>query len=255
MPNKGWRHSKESKEQMRLSALGNSDGGMTGKHHSQKSNEKNRKSHLGKVPWNKGKRDPNAKRNLPKTKKKRIASEAARENMSKSHMGQPSPRKGVHLSEATKKKLSLSHILPDDQKPRVKKICKGCGIEFEVTPSQDSYGNGKYHSKECQIKYSVGKNSPSWKGGVAPLQKIIRMSQEYINWRNAVFKRDNYLDWFSGCKGDIVAHHIKKFSDIIDEYNICTFEDALNCPKLWDVNNGVTMLNSSHQAFHDMYGW
>lgn len=43
---------------MRLSALGNSDGGMTGKHHSEKSNEQNRQAHLGKVPWNKGKTMP-----------------------------------------------------------------------------------------------------------------------------------------------------------------------------------------------------
>jgi hypothetical protein len=258
LPKKGFKHSEESKERMRQSATGNSNGGMSGKHHSPESNKKNSESHLGRIPWNKGKHDPNAKRNQPKIKKVKIPreiSESTRKNLSESHKGKPSPRKGVHLSDETKKKLSISHTLPDDQKPRVIKICEGCGISFKVTPSQDSYGWGRFHSKACRQAFEVKENSPQWKGGISPLHKVIRMNQAMIDWREKVFQRDNYMDWFSGCTGDIVAHHIKKFSQIITDNKITTLEEALACPELWDVNNGITMLRKNHRAYHDMWGW
>jgi hypothetical protein len=258
MPKKGFRHSEISKERMRISAIGNSEGGMTGKHHSPESNERNRQSHLGKIPWNGGRQDPNAKRNQPKskgTKEPKIVSEATRKKLSDSHKGKTSPRKGHHHTEETKKKLSISHTLPEDKKPRVIKICKGCGITFKVTPSRDGYGWGLFHSKACRRAFETGQNSPQWKGGISPLHKVIRMSQEMVNWRMKVFERDNYQDWFSGCSGDIVAHHIKKFSQIIKENKITTFEEALACPELWDINNGMTMLRVSHRAHHEMWGW
>jgi len=242
---------------MRASASGNYDGGMSGKHHTEESNEKNRQSHIGKIPWNKGKRDPGAKRNRPKPEKlktPKIISDVTRQKLVESHKGKTSPRKGVHLTEATKKKLSESHKLPEGEKKRVRKICNGCGTVFYVTPSQDRYGNGKYHSKECQIKYMVKEKSPQWKGGIAPLRKVIQGQPEYINWRNKVFERDNYCDWFSGCKGELEAHHIIKFSKLLKQYHIKTLEDALNCKALWDINNGVTMLQSTHRAYHEMWG-
>jgi len=256
MPSIGFKHSKKSKEQMRLSALGNSTGGMSGKHHTEESKQKNKEKHLGKIPWNKGMHDPNAKRNqIKQPREKRTISESTRQKLIDSHKGKPSPRKGVHLSEATKQKLSISHILPDDEKPRVKKICKNCNIEFEVTPSRDNYGYGVFHSKQCQLEYQVKENSPQWKGGISPLRKLIQEQPEYIAWRIAVFERDDYKDWFSGCKGDLAAHHIIKFADIIERNNIKTVDDALNCAELWDINNGITMLKKSHKVYHDMWGW
>ena len=249
---KGFTMSEASKEKMRLAKLGK-PGNHTQKHTSE-SKERNRNSHLGKVPWNKGLRKPKEpKATLPK--ERRIISDQTRQRMRDSHLGKPSPRKGVCLSDETKEKLSISHKIPDDERTGKYKICKGCGCEFYVTPSRERYGWGIYHSKKCQHKYEVQENSPQWKGGIAPLRKVIQGQPEYINWRNAIFERDDYRDWFSGCRGNIEAHHIVKFSTLLKIHNVKTLDDALKCESLWDVNNGITLLRASHKAFHEMFGW
>lgn len=57
-----------------------------------------------------------------------------------------------------------------------------------------------------------------WKGGITPLNKIIRNSSEYKLWREAVFKRDGYkCIWCGACCGmgrTVIfnADHIKPFS-------------------------------------------
>jgi hypothetical protein len=99
-----------------------------------------------------------------------------------------------------------------------------------------------------------GENSHKWKGGISPLVMIIRGSVKMKDWKDAIFKRDGYKDYLSGCKGDIVAHHINPFAKIIEQYKITTLEEALNCDALWDINNGITMLRSSHLAYHNMWG-
>jgi len=99
-------------------------------------------------------------------------------------------------------------------------------------------------------------NHPNWKGGITPLHKQIQMCREMENWRIAIFERDNYKDWFSGCNvnGNGEVHHIKSRRKIIKENRITTIEQALNCSDLWDINNGITMLKTSHSAYHSMWG-
>jgi hypothetical protein len=53
-----------------------------------------------------------------------------------------------------------------------------------------------------------------WKGGVTPVNKLIRASHEYRVWRTTVFERDNYTCQICGIRGGrLNADHIKKFSD------------------------------------------
>jgi hypothetical protein len=67
----------------------------------------------------------------------------------------------------------------------------------------------------------AGANNPRWKGGVTPEHKKIRWSQEYKDFREEIFKRDNYTCQNKDCgrkrkPGDRVvlnAHHIKSFAD------------------------------------------
>ena len=74
-------------------------------------------------------------------------------------------------------------------------------------------------------------------------------------WRTLVFMRDNRADHFSGViSREIEAHHIVPLSALIKKFNIKTFDDAMNCDPLWDVNNGITMLRTSHIAYHNMWG-
>lgn len=92
-----------------------------------------------------------------------------------------------------------------------------------------------------------------WKGGCTLINKIIRSSIEYKNWRRDVFERDNYTCvWCKkrsgkGCLVILNADHIKPFGLILKENNIKTMEDALLCKELWDINNGRTLCNKCHK--------
>lgn len=58
-----------------------------------------------------------------------------------------------------------------------------------------------------------GEKSNMWKGGLTPINKIIRGSIEYKLWREAVFKRDNWTCIWCGQKThNLNADHIKPFA-------------------------------------------
>lgn len=96
----------------------------------------------------------------------------------------------------------------------------------------------------------------NWKGGLTELQDLIRRCTKYYEWRNAVFQRDNYHDWFSGidCGNTPRAHHIIRLRYLIKQNNIQTIQQAYECDALWDIYNGVTMLETTHSAYHQMWG-
>lgn len=57
-----------------------------------------------------------------------------------------------------------------------------------------------------------GENSHNWRGGITPINKLIRNSPEYILWRTAVFSRDNFTCVQCGKRGVVLnADHIKPF--------------------------------------------
>jgi hypothetical protein len=95
----------------------------------------------------------------------------------------------------------------------------------------------------------------NWKGGITSLYKQVRDSFEYRQWRSDVFQRDNFTCQGCGGKGSkIQAHHIKPFFVIIRENKIKTMEDAKNCAKLWNINNGQTLCIPCHKKTNN-YGW
>ena len=101
---------------------------------------------------------------------------------------------------------------------------------------------GKKHTEEIKQKMRGEKNG-NWKGGISPINHLIRESGTYREWRTAVFERDNYICVDCGLKGgwdkklkrriNIQADHIKPFSLF---------------PELrFDINNGRTLCVDCHK--------
>ena len=92
-----------------------------------------------------------------------------------------------------------------------------------------------------------GSKHSNWKGGISPERNIIMQTNEYKEWRNNVYQKDNYTCQCCGDNkgGNLNAHHIKNFSDYVD--------------LRFDVENGVTLCENCHNlskygSFHNIYG-
>ena len=118
-----------------------------------------------------------------------------------------------------------------------------------------SYGHtGKKHTKEVKqiisekIKGMFTKEKHwNWKGGISKIQARVRNMFRYRQWKSDVFERDKYTCQECGkIGGYLEAHHIIRFIDIINKYNIKTIEDSEQCEELWNINNGVTLCKKCH---------
>lgn len=77
-----------------------------------------------------------------------------------------------------------------------------------------------------------GENHPNWKGGITPERTRVYFTEEYINWRTTIFKRDNYICQICNKGGYIEAHHILPFISYPE--------------KRYDLNNGMTLCRKCH---------
>jgi hypothetical protein len=169
---------------------------------------------------------------------------------------------GYKHSEETKRKISKALIgKKRDQsvKDKISNTLMGVPKSEETKNKISSSKGGENCSYETRRKISTalkgkfkGDKSPLWKGGITPVNNAIRTSTNYSEWRTSVFKRDGYT-----CKmcndnigGKLNAHHITSFSYLMGYYNITTFEEALNCEALWDLNNGITLCKKCHKSVH-----
>lgn len=110
-------------------------------------------------------------------------------------------RRKERYSEEWKKKLSLSH-----------KGKKPWNTGKKRAPFSEEW-KAKI-MKNLAKPFQKGELSPSWKGGVTPMNKKIRMSSEYKLWRVAVFTRDDYTCVLCRIKGGTLnADHIKRFAE------------------------------------------
>jgi len=138
------------------------------------------------------------------------ASQETRWRMSVSHLGKK-------LSEAQRKKMSISMKLNGHMPPILK-----------------------------------GEKNSHWKGGVTPLYFSIRGLREMDEWRIAVFERDGYkcLRCKDDTGGNLNAHHVKPFIQILNEYGVKNIDDAIACLELWRIDNGVTLCSDCHKKEH-----
>lgn len=133
-----------------------------------------------------------------------------------------------------------------------------CGNQSVVVGSSLTAGTSQ--SCGCVIKEKItGDQHWNWKGGSTDLNIALRSCMEYIIWRRNVFNRDMYTCQKCGDKtgGNLCVHHIKSFSLLIEENKITNINDV-ECSKLWDLSNGVTLCNTCHHqgdhSYHVIYG-
>ena len=143
---------------------------------------------------------------------------------------------------------------------RINYVCKICGKKYFRYPSQIKWrGQTVACSKQCRaiseigkytpqylrdlrkINVKRGKNSNLWTGGVSSINRRIRASADFKNWRTKIFERDNYTCQYCKKRGGIELHphHIKPFAYY---------------PELrFRVQNGVTLCKNCHKET-DTYG-
>ncbi len=137
-------------------------------------------------------------------------------------------KKGHKLSEEAKKKISI----------RMK--------EKRIKPPSNLGKKFPNRKKPSKITWR-GENHGNWKGGITPLEVLIRSSFKNRQWRSDIFTRDNFTCQDCGRKERLETHHIKPLFEIIKDYNIKTLEDADVCEELWNLNNGTTLCISCHK--------
>jgi 5-methylcytosine-specific restriction endonuclease McrA len=117
---------------------------------------------------------------------------------------------------------------------------------------------GKRHSEEAKDKMSLAQaksrnlNIENWIRKERTLYDAIRNSYRNKEWRIAVYEKDNYECQHCGDAkgGNLNSHHLYPFAEILIDFGIETFEDALECGQLWDVNNGLTLCEDCHTIEH-----
>lgn len=94
---------------------------------------------------------------------------------------------------------------------------------------------GEYLS--VQVRVDILRGSGKVRGGSGSQRNM----PEYIEWRSAVYERDNYTCQECGSTGQLNAHHIKAWSS----------HPALR----FDVENGVTLCLECHAEKHPHLGF
>lgn len=177
--------------------------------HSEKTRLKISESSKGKNTWSKGKK----------------ASEETRQKMRDNSPRYWERKKRAPFSEGHKDKVSKVHLgrnRPEETKAKMK---------------ANSWSKGKF-AKEHPCWVEEKKN---------PLNKSIRHTFKYVEWRNTVFIRDNFTCVLCGMKGYMEADHYPiRFIDILKKNLIETIEQAFDCLELWDTNNGRTLCKPCH---------
>jgi hypothetical protein len=101
-----------------------------------------------------------------------------------------------------------------------------------------------------------GSKNPRWKGGITELNSIIRHCIEYKNWRRAVFEKDNYTCVKCGLRGGEleVDHYPILFCELMQKYNIKSYDDVKNHKEFWNIDNGRVLCLKCHNRTFKFLG-
>ena len=167
-----------------------------------------------------------------------------REHMSLVHKGQI-PGSLEQLRKHAKSKANLIHLQKINEAKKGKNFIEMYGLEKANRIKQviSTTHKGKEVSLEMrkQISKSLlgnplisGENNWNWKGGITPVNKRIRASFDYEEWRTKVFERDLYICQICfQAGGYLQADHKKPFS-LYPDLRL-------------DINNGQTLCFDCHK--------
>lgn len=230
---KGFKHSEETKRKMRenhanVSGINHPNYGKhLSEQHRKRIGDGNRNKFVSSDTRKKLSELNKGKHHTEESKKK------MREAQKGKHCGNKHHFFGKHLSEEHREKLREISLRNGNRPPSL---------------------FGKHHSFETKRKIGsaqIGEKNHNWKGGKVALRELIRRSFKYRQWRSDVFTRDNFTCQECFVKGwKLEAHHIKEYSLIVEENNIKTLEDALECEELWNINNGITLCINCHGKYN-----
>jgi hypothetical protein len=132
-----------------------------------------------------------------------------------------------------------------------KAVVTHCSIcNKEILRYKNSMGKILF-CKGCVGAAYSGRNNPNWRGGIKPLTAILRDSDKMAQWKQGVFKRDNYLCVFCNTPGELHAHHIIPFSKILNTYSAdngaLDLDGLFEYPLLWTINNGISLCPPCHR--------
>lgn len=109
---------------------------------------------------------------------------------------------------------------------------------------RSAFKKGQHVSEKTEFKKGqhAKEKHPMWKGGITPINNVIRGSVEYKLWSDSVFSRDNHECQRCGYNfiSKLVAHHILNFSKHIEIR--------------FAIDNGITFCRPCHKEFHSKYG-
>ena len=118
------------------------------------------------------------------------------------------------------------------------------GVTKQTLPYLYRKDTALFCSRKCGASFRTGDKASNWQGGVDLENKRIRKSPEYDVWRKEIYKRDNWSCSMCDKKcrqKDIIAHHIKPFSQYPD--------------LRFDIDNGQTLCRSCHKKVHSEIGY
>jgi len=180
--------------------------------------------------------------------------EEARKKLSEALKGKDGYWKGKKLTDDAKIKLSEKAKLRGAKPPSQKGAI--VSIETRMKRSESMMGKpggftGGRHTEKSREKIGEafrGERHPNWKGGITPLVHRIRHCGKYVEWRKAIFERDNYTCQLCEKRGGHIEadHYPKPFSHIFSEGEIQSLEQALEYSNFWDISNGRTLCRPCH---------
>lgn len=164
---------------------------------------------------------------------------------------------GIKLSEEHKKKIGKSNIgknigrkISEETRNKISLACRGQKLSKETKNkmSESRMGKknhfyGKKHSEDFKRKVS-GENHWKWNPDLTDKDRYDKRKYlRYVEWRKAIYERDNYTCKACNERGGVVlnAHHLESYKD--------------NMKLRTKLYNGITLCLKCHNDFHHQHGY